>query len=102
MSKISALALLSAVAFAAAQSGDYNLLGCYSDSSSARALHLFTGQSLTMTIETCLTMCANAADGPTSLAGIEFGEECCMSIRVQTKTTCVLTGDTRLRQRAAQ
>jgi hypothetical protein len=51
--------------------------GCYSDSSSARALHEFVGRSSAMTIETCQSMCANTEGGATTFAGLEYGGECC-------------------------
>jgi hypothetical protein len=79
MFKIASLVLLSVASLAAAQSG-YSLLGCYSDSSAARALHEYVGTSSAMTVETCLSMCANVAGGPTALAGLEYGGECCTSL----------------------
>jgi hypothetical protein len=55
----------------------YTYRGCYSDSNTARALHEFVGRSSAMTVDTCLSMCANSNGGATTFAGLEFGGECC-------------------------
>jgi hypothetical protein len=104
MSKIASLVFLSVASLVAAQDG-YNLLGCYSDSSAARALHNFVGTSSTMTVETCMSMCFNIdGNGPVTLVGLEYGGECCMSLSssVARAASCSLRTLYRLRERALE
>ncbi|GKT47811.1 WSC domain-containing protein [Colletotrichum spaethianum] len=63
-----------------AQSGDFNSIGCYSDTPSARALT--TGISLSggVRVSDCTTACA--AQGY-QFAGVEFGRECFCGASIQ-------------------
>lgn len=61
-------------------SGGWTLLGCYTDSVSARSLPValgVPGGASAMTIEACQSTCLAAGY---SLAGVEYADECCKCI----------------------
>lgn len=55
-------------------SGNYKLKGCFSDNVNVRSLNASSFHSPTLTDESCVTNCQLLGY---SLAGVEYGDECC-------------------------